>query len=38
MTDHPVRTGFLTLLRREISRYIRRPQNTFVPPIITNVL
>ena len=38
MTDHPVRTGFVTLLRREVSRYIRRPQNTFIPPIITNVL
>ena len=38
MTDQSVRIGFITLLRREISRYIRRPQNTFVPPIITNVL
>jgi len=31
-------TGFLTLLRREVLRYVRRPSNTFVPPIITNVL
>jgi len=31
-------TGFLTLLRREILRYVRRPRNTFIPPMITNVL
>ncbi len=31
-------TGFVTLLRREILRYIRRPRNTFMPPLITNVL
>jgi len=31
-------TGFRTLLRREILRYVRRPRNTFVPPMITNVL
>jgi len=31
-------TGFVTLLRREILRYVRRPSNTFVPPMITNVL
>jgi ABC-2 type transport system permease protein len=31
-------TGFLTLLRREILRFVRRPSNTFVPPMITNVL
>ncbi|WP_302082277.1 ABC transporter permease [Salinibaculum rarum] len=30
--------GFLTLLRREILRFVRRPRNTFVPPMITNVL
>ncbi len=30
--------GLRTLLRREILRYIRRPRNTFVPPMITNVL
>jgi len=30
--------GFRTLLRREILRFVRRPRNTFVPPIITNVL
>jgi ABC-2 type transport system permease protein len=28
----------VTLLRREILRYVRRPRNTFVPPMITNVL
>ena len=31
-------TGFVTLMRREILRYIRRPRNTFMPPLITNVL
>ena len=31
-------TGFLTLLRREILRFVRRPRNTFLPPAITNVL
>jgi ABC-2 type transport system permease protein len=31
-------TGFVTLLRREVLRYVRRPANTFVPPMITNVL
>ncbi|WP_336359443.1 ABC transporter permease [Haladaptatus sp. ZSTT2] len=31
-------TGFLTLVRREILRYVRRPRNTFMPPLITNVL
>jgi ABC-2 type transport system permease protein len=30
--------GFVTLLRREVLRYVRRPSNTFVPPMITNVL
>ena len=30
--------GFKTLLRREILRFVRRPRNTFVPPMITNVL
>jgi ABC-2 type transport system permease protein len=30
--------GFRTLLRREILRFVRRPRNTFVPPMITNVL
>ena len=33
-----VPTGFYTLVKREILRYVRRPQNTFVPPFITNVL
>lgn len=31
-------TGFKTLLEREILRYVRRPRNTFLPPMITNVL
>jgi ABC-2 type transport system permease protein len=30
--------GFRTLLRREILRFVRRPRNTFIPPMITNVL
>lgn len=30
--------GVYTLTKREILRYVRRPQNTFVPPFITNVL
>ncbi|MFC6836642.1 ABC transporter permease [Halomarina ordinaria] len=31
-------TGFRSLLRREILRFVRRPRNTFLPPAITNVL
>ncbi|MDY7081429.1 MAG: ABC transporter permease, partial [Halobacteria archaeon] len=31
-------TGFKPLVRREILRYIRRPRNTFLPPLITNIL
>jgi len=31
-------TGFYTLVKREILRYVRRPRNTFIPPFITNVL
>jgi len=31
-------TGFKTLLRREVLRFVRRPRNTFLPPMITNVL
>ncbi|MXR51778.1 ABC transporter permease [Halovenus sp. WSH3] len=31
-------TGFRALLRREVLRFIRRPRNTFLPPMITNVL
>jgi ABC-2 type transport system permease protein len=27
-----------TLIRREILRFLRRPSNTFLPPLITNVL
>jgi ABC-2 type transport system permease protein len=30
--------GFRTLLRREVLRFLRRPGNTFIPPMITNVL
>ncbi len=30
--------GFRTLTRREIQRFLRRPKNTFAPPLITNVL
>ncbi|MFC7172908.1 ABC transporter permease [Haloplanus litoreus] len=30
--------GFKTLARREILRFLRRPKNTFAPPLITNVL
>jgi len=30
--------GFRTLLRREVLRFVRRPRNTFIPPMITNVL
>src|SRR6056297_2291069 len=31
-------TGFKTLTKREILRFLRRPRNTFVPPFVTNVL
>jgi len=31
-------TGFVTLTKSEILRFIRRPSNTFAPPFITNVL
>jgi len=31
-------TGVRALLRREILRFVRRPGNTFLPPMITNVL
>ena len=31
-------TGFLTLTKREVLRFLRRPSNTFAPPFITNVL
>lgn len=36
-----MRTGFVrltTLIRREVLRFVRRPYNTFLPPIITNAL
>lgn len=38
MSVLPGLTGFDTLARREIVRFLRRPRNTFVPPFITNVL
>jgi len=31
-------TQFVALVRREILRFVRRPYNTFLPPIITNAL
>ncbi|WP_049928629.1 ABC transporter permease [Halopiger goleimassiliensis] len=31
-------TGFRSLFRREVLRFVRRPKNTFMPPAITNVL
>jgi ABC-2 type transport system permease protein len=31
-------TQMLTLIRREVLRFVRRPYNTFLPPIITNTL
>ncbi|WP_324756556.1 ABC transporter permease [Haloarcula sp. GH36] len=31
-------TQLLTLIRREVLRFVRRPYNTFLPPIITNSL
>jgi ABC-2 type transport system permease protein len=34
----PLGTGFRSLLKREILRFVRRPRNTFLPPAITNVL
>ncbi|MFC7045376.1 ABC transporter permease [Halobacteriaceae archaeon GCM10025711] len=30
--------GFRTMVKREIRRFVRRPRNTFLPPLITNVL
>jgi len=32
------RTQLKSLIRREILRFVRRPYNTFLPPIITNTL
>ena len=31
-------TGFRSLFKREVLRFLRRPRNTFLPPAITNVL
>lgn len=31
-------TQLVTLVRREVLRFVRRPYNTFLPPIITNTL
>ena len=36
--DRLLPTGFRTLFRREVLRFVRRPRNTFLPPAITNVL
>ncbi len=33
-----VPTGFYTLVKREVLRYVRRPKNTFISAFITNVL
>ena len=33
-----VSVGLRTLVHREILRFVRRPRNTFLPPLITNVL
>jgi ABC-2 type transport system permease protein len=33
-----VSPGTVTLVRREILRYVRRPRNTFLPPFVNNVL
>ncbi|PSQ66177.1 MAG: ABC transporter [Halobacteriales archaeon SW_9_67_24] len=33
-----VSTGLRALVHREILRFVRRPRNTFLPPLITNVL
>jgi len=33
-----VSPGTVTLVHREILRYVRRPRNTFLPPFINNVL
>jgi ABC-2 type transport system permease protein len=30
--------GVAALVRREVLRFVRRPRNTFLPPLITNVL
>ena len=38
LLERLVPTGFRTLFRREILRFVRRPRNTFLPPAITNVL
>ena len=33
-----VSVGLKTLVRRETLRFVRRPRNTFLPPVITNTL
>lgn len=38
MFANPISTSFYALLKRELQRYVRRPWNTFLPPMITNVL
>lgn len=31
-------TQLKTLIQREVLRFVRRPYNTFLPPLITNIL
>lgn len=38
MATNPLSVQFYALLERELQRYVRRPWNTFLPPMITNVL
>ncbi|MDL5361455.1 ABC transporter permease [Halalkalicoccus sp. NIPERK01] len=38
MVVNPLSARFYTLLEREVQRFVRRPWNTFLPPMITNVL
>ncbi|ADJ14765.1 ABC transporter [Halalkalicoccus jeotgali B3] len=38
MAANPLSARFYTLLEREVQRFVRRPWNTFLPPMITNVL
>ncbi|WP_122090566.1 ABC transporter permease [Halalkalicoccus subterraneus] len=38
MVANPLSARFYTLLEREVQRFVRRPWNTFLPPMITNVL
>jgi ABC-2 type transport system permease protein len=38
VTDARTVSQVRTLLRREVLRFVRRPYNTFLPPIVTNTL